>query len=158
MSKLGDGIDSVATKVWHAIIHEFAHIKEEARHFTPIAVSILQKLKTLEDSPWADVIANALGKDNGAAMLTKAREATAKAIIALDVFNAAGTMPEGATDEEKAQWILSKFKLSDDEAKNAFYHNAASLTISYLSDGKITWSEGVRLSEAYYQAEIASKK
>jgi len=52
---------------------------------------------------------------------------------------------------EKLKAVLAQFKLSSNDTKNIVYHGLAALAIEKLSDGKLSWSDAVALSEYYYK-------
>lgn len=57
----------------------------------------------------------------------------------------------GLTNDEIVQRALAKIKLFNNEQKDAAYHNISSLLSTYLSDGKLTWSEAIHLAEVTYR-------
>ena len=80
-------------------------------------------------------------------MRAKLKEVLPKIITQLTIIN---SIAEIEDENEKLKAILVAVNLSPDETKNALYHSFGALALEKLSDGKLTWSEAVQLTEWWY--------
>lgn len=58
------------------------------------------------------------------------------------------------SNEKIVKCALDVLKTLDKDAKNAFYLNIASMLATYLSDGKLQWSEAVILAQYTYEEKF----
>jgi hypothetical protein len=128
---------------------------DEVKQFAPIAISAVNVLKTVNESFAGDIIETVIasiipGKADDLAikiLREKMKLILPKVIIQL---NFANTISQIQDPNEQLKSVLSAINLSSDEAKNVFYHGLSTLILQSLSDGKLTWTESVQISEYYY--------
>lgn len=138
-------------KLWESIKHAFESVEKEVKEDVVIAISVVQRVKLLVDGPVADVIAALIPGHVDDDIKEKLREWLPKLLLELGMVQAIANI-DNVNDQLAA--ILGKLKLSSDDAKNAFYHGLASLILQKLSDGKLSWSDAVAISEYYYQNNV----
>ena len=133
----------------------FNKIDDEAKVLVPIAINVVNGIKTVMDSPVDDVLVTLIS------MATKGT--TTPAIVQKVNDTIKEWIPKVLTDlvlidsiahitdvNEQLNAILAQLKLSSDATKNIIYHGLSSLILEKLSDGKLSWSDSVSISQYYY--------
>jgi hypothetical protein len=137
--------------LWESIASLFEKVEKEVKKDVVIAISVVQRIKVVIDSPVADVVTALIPGDADDRAKTLLREWLPKLLLQLGMIQSIANI-ENVNDQLNA--IMEKLKLSSDDAKNAFYHSLASLILEKLSDGKLSWSDAVAISEYYYQYHV----
>lgn len=152
----------ILKKIWNFIKNIFNKLDDEVKRIVPVAINIVEAVKKVMDSPVDEVIATILKQvipgdaDNVLIDQVKSfiEKNLPKVLLDLNLVNSIA----GIEDEnEKLKAILAQFKLSSDETKNILYHGLAALAIEKLSDGKLSWSDAVALSEYYYKNVVKNE-
>lgn len=141
-------------KIFSKIGLFFTGLKAETRRLVPIAVTVVNTIKGIIDSPVDDILAQiikaAIPGDADDVLIDKVhavvKEWVPKILMELNSINTIAGIED---QNEQLKAILAEFKLSTNETKNIFYHGLCSLIIEKLSDGKLTWSESIIISEYY---------
>jgi hypothetical protein len=153
---------TVAGRVLRFIKSLWLKLTAEVKELVPVAINVVEGIKVVMDSPVDDVIAAvvkaAIPGDADDILIDKitaiVKEWLPKVLLELKVI-------EGISDikdqNEQLNAILAQFKLNSDETKNIFYHGFCSLILEKLSDGKVSWSDAIVISE-YYFINIAKKE
>ncbi len=148
-------------KIWAAIKSVWAKADEATKQYVPIAISVVEAIKTVLESPVDDVLVfiakSATPSGASAALIDKInttiKEFIPKVLMDLKLVDSIANITD---PNEQLKAILEQFKLSSDETKNIIYHGLSSLIIEKLSDGVLSWSDAIAISEYYYQ-NIAKK-
>lgn len=139
------------TGIWIGISKIFHKAENEIKHLLPIVISVVENVKKVVDSPVADVATHLIDGNFDDIAKEKLREWLPKIILELHLID---TTIHLENINEQLAVVLAKLKLSSDAAKNVFYHGLASLILEKISDGKLSWSDAVIISEYYYQHEL----
>lgn len=148
-------------KIWSTIKLVFNKAGEETRKLVPVAINVVQGLKSVMDSPVDDVILSivkaAIPGDADDILIDKitsvVKEYLPKVLLDLKIVDAIANIED---QNEQLKAILAQFKLSSDETKNIVFHGLSCLILEKLADGKLSWSDSIAISEYYYQ-NIAKK-
>lgn len=143
-------------KLWSWVERVFNQLNAKTKELVPVAINVVQAIKDFELSGSADfiefVVTKAIPGDADDKAIIAGREIIRKwlpkILLELQMIEVAA-----GTDDinEKLQLILKRLKLSSDETKNIVYHGIASLIIEKLSDGDLSWSDSIAISEYYYK-------
>lgn len=146
----------VLKKLWSWVEKVFNGLNSKTKELVPVAINVVQAIKDFELSGTADFIEFVVAKaipgnaDDKAIIAGRAiiRKWLPKILLELQMIEVAA-----GTDDinEKLQLILTRLKLSSDETQNIVYHGIASLIIEKLSDGELSWSDSIAISEYYYK-------
>lgn len=143
-------------KLWSWVERVFNKLNAKTKELVPVAINVVQAIKDFELSGSADFIEFVVTKsipgeaDDKAVKVGREiiRKWLPKILIELQLVEVAA----GTNDiNEKLQLILKRLKLSSDETQNIVYHGIASLIIEKLSDGDLSWSDSIAISEYYYK-------
>lgn len=148
-------------KIWNAIRLVFNKADEGTKRLVPIAINVVQGLKSVMDSPVDDILLSiikaAIPGDADDILIDRitvvVREYLPKVLLDLKMVESIANIED---QNEQLKAILEQFKLSSDETKNIFYHGMSCLILEKLSDGELSWSDAIAISEYYYQ-NIAKK-
>jgi len=146
---------SIFTKAWNFIKLEFGKLDKETKLLVPIAINVVNAIKTVMESPVDNVlvaIIEAAVPNKAEAALVEKINATVKqwlpkVLTELTMINAIANITD---PNEQLKAILAQLKLSSDQTKDVLYHGLSSLILQELSDGKLTWSDAVVVGEYYY--------
>lgn len=149
-------------KIWGFLVKLWNKADELVEKFTPIAIKVVDVLKTVNESTTGDIIELVLSRiipgpaDDAAIRLAreKLKVILPKVLLQLNLANAISQI---ADPNEQLKAILAAINMSSDETKNAYYHVLCSMILEALADGKLTWSESVQIAE-YYYSNIYKKK
>lgn len=148
MKKLIQKIFAFIKKLYNKLV-------DETKELVPVAIKVVEGVKNVMDSPADDIalaiittIIPSLPKDKISYYKLKLEDYLPKLILELNLVN---TIANETDVNKQLQMILEQLKLSSDEVKAEKYHTLASKILVVLSDGRITWSEAVILTEWYYQ-------
>ncbi len=140
-------LGSLLNHLWSAIGDIFHKADKEVKEiFLPVAIKVVNGLKTVTDLDKADIIGSLVGRV-GPQFEDKLRNFLPKLLTELHLADKClGLQDANAT----IQCALDNLHVSSDMAKDAFYHRISALLLKDLSDGKLSWSECVELVEFYY--------
>lgn len=143
-------------KIWAGVKRMYGKLVDKTRDVVPVAINIVQGVKTVVDGPVDDIVATILKRaipgikddiliDKVHNLIIKyVPQALTRLMLIKDVANL--TNPN---DQLKA--ILAQLRLSSDEQKSIVYHGLATLILEKLADGKLTWGESAIIAEYYYE-------
>lgn len=134
----------------------FDFLESKTKKLVPVAINVVQGLKAVMDGPVDDVLAfiikTAIKGQTDDVIIDKTtatvKEWIPKILFELELINSIANIED---QNEQLQAILNQINLSSDEKKKIIYHGLASLILEKLSDGKITWSDSVAISEYYFK-------
>lgn len=142
-------------KVKEFIKRLYSKIVDETKIYIPIAINVVEALKSFLDSPVDDVILTTvsllipnLPAKKIDVIKDKLQSALPAVLLELNLINAAAISSD---INEQLKEVIKVLNLLPDESKAEKYHTIASRLLVILSDGKITWSEAVIFTEWYYQ-------
>ncbi len=143
-------------RIWKFIAGVFNRLNEETKQLVPVAIKIVQGLKIAMDSPVDDVvlfiIKQAIPGDADDILINKitavVKKWIPKILMELQLIESIANIQD---ENEKLKAILAQFKLSSDETKNIVYHGLCVLILEKLSDGELSWSDSIAISEYYYK-------
>lgn len=127
----------------------------------PAAVKITEALKKVWDSPADEAIVSIIRTVTSEPVgftAEKIRQGIEKFIpVCLLNLNMIKAIAEIEDPHEQMLAILDQFKFSNDTEKKQAYHLFCTHLIEYLSDGKLTWGECVKLSEEGFELYVLEK-
>ena len=153
------GLKSFVANVWKKLLSfvkkTYKKVDELANKLCPVAIDAVEAMKEINDGFVGDVLETIVtaaipgNKDDIVVknMRAKLKEVLPKIITQLTIINSIADIED---ENEKLKAILVAVNLSQDETKNALYHSLGALALEKLSDGKLTWSEAVQLTEWWY--------
>lgn len=125
----------------------FEKVEQEVQKDVVVAITVVQRIKVVIDSPVADIVTALIPGDADDRVKDLLRQWLPRILLELSMVQSVANIED---ENAQLQAILEKLKLSSDEAKNAFYHSLASLILEKLSDGKLSWTDAVAIAEYYY--------
>lgn len=134
--------------IWSAIKGLFNKLEQEEKKLLPIVITVVQNIKTFVDSPVADVITALIPGNVDDVIRAKLQAFLPKVLTELNMLNTCQALPG---TNAQLQCILQNLKLSSDAVKDMYYHGLASLILTDLSDGKLSWSDCIGIAEYYYK-------
>ena len=152
-------LKSFVSNVWKKLItfvkKTYKKVDELANKFCTIAINVVEAMKKVNEGTVGDVIEFIVttaipgSKDDIVvkALRGKLKLILPKIITQLTIVN---SIAEIEDENEKLKAILAAVNISPDETKNALYHSFGALALEKLSDGKLSWSEAVQLTEWWY--------
>lgn len=149
-------------KLWRKVLafikRLYSKIVDETKIYIPVAINVVEVLKSILDSPVDDVILTVLGTvapnlpvNKIDAIKDKIQAELPKILTELNLINSIANI-EDTNEQLKA--ILAELKVCAEDIKAEKYHTIASKLLVILSDNKISWSEAVVFTEWYYQTYI----
>jgi len=141
-------LKSFIAGIWSAIKGLFHNLAEEEKRLLPIVISVVNNIKFIVDGPVADVVTAIIPGDVDDKIRQKLQSFLPKILLELNMLNTCQQLPD---TNAQLQCILSNLKLSSDAAKDIYYHGLASLILTELSDGKLSWSDCTAIAEYYYK-------
>ena len=146
-------------KVWRLIKRLWSKLDNTLEKHIDMAITIVEVLKKVMDSPIDDIIFEIVKRlipgtaDDIVIDKLKQRIESSlpkmlrKLVIAKDI-----SLIDDPNEQVKE--ILANIHFEDEQSKAAFYHSLASMLAEDLSDGKLSWSEAVVLSEFIYNKKF----
>jgi len=143
-------------RILRAIASLWKGLSKELKVLVPIAINIVQAVKTVMDGPVDDIILAIIKKaipgDADDALIDKITNVVKtwlpKILLELQLVESINKIED---PNEQLKAVLAQLKLSSDETKDIVYHGLATLIIEKLADGEISWSDSICISEYYYK-------
>lgn len=156
-------IKSLSKAAWLWIVNLWSRTNELADKVCPVAIKVVDGLKTVNESTEGDAVAAVIKavipgvKDDIIIDSVRSflKNVLPKVAVELKIVDSIRNITDPS---EQLKAICNAINVSSDEFKNSTYHALATMVINYLSDGKITWGEAVALAEYYYQNQKAFTK
>ena len=128
---------------------------ELVERIAPIAINVVEQIKTINESTAGDIIELIISKAiKGDAddliirnLRAKLRE---KLPEVLEIMRLSMNIAKVDDANLQVKMILDAINMSPDAVKNAHYHAFCSLVIEKISDGNLTWGESVIIAQYYY--------
>ncbi len=148
-------IKNFLSKIWMFILNLWNAADKIIDQYTPIAIKVVEEIKKINESTTGDIIEVILtrvipGSADDAAIRVlrdKLRAILPRLLLQLNIVSSIGQIED---PNEQLRAVIATINMSADETRNAYYHVLCSLVLEALTDGKITWSEAVHISEYYY--------
>lgn len=139
----------------------FTKVKEEVRPLIPIAVKIVEGIKTAVDSEVVDVVTHilttAIPGDADDKLVKKITNVVEKVVPQLLLqLKLVESIMDIDDINEQLKAIVRELKLSSDEVKSAAYSGLALLILESLADNKLTLAESVEIAK-YYKEHFVKK-
>ena len=142
-------------KVKAFVLNIFDKADELVERIAPIAVKVVEQIKTINETTTGDIIE---------LIITKAIKGEADDLIirnlrvklkeklpeVIEVMRLALNIAKVDDKNLQAKMVLDAINFSPDQIKNAHYHTFCSMLIESISDGKLTWGESVILAQYVY--------
>jgi len=143
-------------KIWNGVKSLYNKLVDKTRDLVPVAVNIVEGVKTVVDSPVDDIVAELLKKAipgvKDDIIIEKVHGIIIKQVpVILSRLLMIDSIANIKDPNQQLQAIVKQLRVASDEQKNVAYHGLATLIIEKLSDGKLTWGESAMIAEYYYQ-------
>lgn len=144
-------IKSLLKKIWLTIQSLFDNFPASVKDAVHVGVTLTQNLKNYVDSPMADIL-TAIIPGN----LDDKIKLALRAGIPIILFNLklADQCGKSNDPEEITKCAINQLQSMSGEIKSSFLHSFSVLVTQLLSDGKISWSDGVCIVEWYYKQKL----
>lgn len=142
-------------KIWATIKLLYDSLVGNTKKYIPVAINIVEAIKSVMDTPVDDILAEILKRaipgNADDVLIDKIRLVVEKwlpkILLELKLVDSISLIED---PNEQLKAILAQLKLSSQETQNMLYHGLASLILEKLSDGELSWSDAVAISEYYY--------
>jgi DNA polymerase III delta prime subunit len=143
-------------KIWNTIKDLYNSLVGTSKKYIPIAINIVEAIKKVSDSPVDDIILSivkaAIPGTADDVLIDKVKNTVEKwlpkILLELRLWQSVSNIEN---QNEQLQAILREINLSSDETKSIIYHGLAALILEKLSDGELSWSDSVAISEYYFK-------
>lgn len=151
----------VLKKLWAFISKVWDGLNAKAKELVPVAIKVVEGIKTAMDGPVDDIILTIVKsaiKGTADDVLIDRIKLTVetwipKVLLELKLIDSIANIED---TNAQLQAVLVQLKLSSNETQNIVFHGISSLIIEKLSDGELSWSDAIAISEYYYK-NIAKK-
>lgn len=133
--------------IWDAIKNIFEGLPDEFKKAIHIGVTVVEKMKTVVDSPEADIITAIIPGDIDDAIKEKLRDALPKILAELLLAQDCSNLTNSADIVKCAIQTLQEI---EGDFKSAFLHDLSILIAQVAADGKLSWSDGTYILQWYY--------
>jgi len=142
--------------IWNKIKDLYNSLVGTSKKYIPIAINIVEAIKKVSDSPVDDIILSivkaAIPGTADDVLIDKVKDTVEKwlpkILLELRLWQSVSNIEN---QNEQLQAILNEINLSSDETKSIIYHGLAALILEKLSDGELSWSDSVAISEYYFK-------
>lgn len=139
---------SFFSRLWDHVKQLFGGLPKELKVAIHIGVSVVEAMKTVIDSPIADVITAIIPGDIDDKIKEWLRAKIPNILVDMKLADSCGDLTD--TNEITACGVKVLQGL-DGDVKSAFLHNLSIMVAQAASDGKLTWSDGIYLLQWYYE-------
>ena len=143
-------LQSFLTKIWTEIKSLFEGIPSELKTAIHIGVTVTQNIKTLVDSPVADVLTAIIPGDIDDEIKNWLHAKLPEILTELKLADSCSGLTDPAAITQCAVKVLQGL---DADVQAPFLHSLSVLIAQVAADGKLTWSDGVYLLQWYYEHE-----
>lgn len=141
-------LKSFLAKIWSTIKSLFNNMESELKSAIHISILIVENIKKFVESPGADILTALIPGDIDDRIKNLLRD---KLPVILTELKLADNCEDLTNQNEITACAIKTLQGLDDSIKSAFFHSLSVLIAEVIADGKLTWSDGVYLSEWYYQ-------
>lgn len=147
-------LKSFLTKIWNQIKALFEGIPSELKTAIHIGIEVTENLKTIVDSPAADILTAIIPGNIDDEVKSWLRAKLPTILTELKLADSCGQLTGPAEITKCAVQVLQGL---DGDVKSAFLHNLSIFVAQVAADGKLSWSDGVYILEWYYQHEFKAR-
>ena len=144
-------LKSFLSKIWNEIKALFDGIPAELKTAIHIGVVVAENVKTFVDSPAADILTAVIPGNIDDEVKNWLRAKLPPILTELKLADSCGQLTDPAEITKCAVQVLQGL---DKDVQDAFLHSLSILIAQVVSDGQLSWSDGVYLLEWYYQHEF----
>ncbi|MBC7399882.1 MAG: hypothetical protein H7289_08045 [Mucilaginibacter sp.] len=141
-------LKSFLSKIWNEIKNLFASIPVELKTAIHIGVIAAENIKTFVDSPAADILTTLIPGDIDDKIKDVLRS---KIPLILSELKLVDDCQNITDPTQLTTCAIKALQGLDGNIKSSFLHTISILVAEVATDGQLTWSDGVYLSEWYYQ-------
>jgi hypothetical protein len=141
-------IKSFLTKLWGAIRSLFNSFPDKLKAAVHIGIIITENLKTIVDSPIADILTAIIPGEVDDKIKQALRTGIPVILTDLKLTDQCSNLTD---PQEITKCAVETLKTLDGDIKSAFLHNLSILIAQVAADGKLSWADGVCILEWYYQ-------
>jgi hypothetical protein len=149
-------LKNLLATIWTFIAKLWKSVDTLIEKITPIAVNIVNEIKKINESTTGDIVEMILSAaipgtaDDKIITLIRSRLKTIlpKIILSLNISESIAKIED---PNEQLKAIITAINLSPNKAKNVYYHGLCTMIVDAVSDGKVTWSESILISEYYFK-------
>lgn len=141
-------LKSFLSKIWNEIKNLFASIPVELKTAIHIGVIVAENIKTFVDSPAADILTTLIPGDIDDKIKDVLRS---KIPLILSELKLVDDCQNITDPTQLTTCAIKALQGLDGNIKSSFLHTISILVAEVATDGQLTWSDGVYLSEWYYQ-------
>jgi hypothetical protein len=141
-------LQSLLSKIWNEIKQLFASIPADLKTAVHVGVLVTENMKKFIDSPAADILTALIPGDIDDKVKYALRD---KLPLILSELRLAHECKDINDPIQLTNCAVRTLQSMDDSIKSSFLHTISILITEVVSDGKLSWSDGVYLSEWYYQ-------
>jgi hypothetical protein len=143
-------LQSFLSKIWNEAKALFDGIPPELKTAIHIGVVITQNIKTLVDSPAADVLTAIIPGDIDDEIKNWLRAKLPAILTELKLADSCSGLTDPSAITACAVKVLQGL---DADIQAPFLHSLSVLVAQVAADGKLTWSDGVYILQWYYEHE-----
>ena len=148
-------LNALFLKIKLFIVQLYSKADELIERIAPIAINVVEQIKTINESSTGDIIELIISKaikGNADDLVIKTiREQLRKRLPeVLEIMRLSMNIAKVDDMNLQVKMILDAINMSPDAVKNAHYHSFCSLVIEKISDGNLTWGESVIIAQYYY--------
>lgn len=153
-------IKELLLKIWNAIHKVFDKTDEQLKKFIPIAVNVVEAIKTFNESPAADlieyIIETAIPGPADDVIIKQARNiARTKLPFVLIELKIIKSITDLTDDNEKLKAILAELKVTS--TKGIIFKGVAGKFLELCADGNFSFNDSVDLTTYYFKQLELSK-
>lgn len=139
---------SFFSRLWDHVKALFGGLPKDLKVAIHIGVSVVEGMKTVVDSPVADVITAIIPGDIDDKIKDVLRAKIPTILTEMKLADSCS----GLTDpNEITACAIKVLQGLGGDVKSAFLHNLSVLIAQVAADGKLTWADGVYLLQWYYE-------
>jgi hypothetical protein len=136
------------TRLWETIKSLFNSFPDKLKAAVQIGIIITENIKTIIDSPIADILTAIIPGDIDDKVKQALRVGIPVILADLKLTNQCSDLTD---PQEITKCAIETLKTLDGDIRSAFLHNLSILIAQVAADGKLSWTDGVCILEWYYQ-------
>lgn len=143
-------------RIWSSIKNVYSKITEKTRQWVPVAINVVEAVKTVTDGPVDDVVLaivkKAIPGQADDVIIDKVHSTVVKWLpVVLMQLQMIDSIAKIENQNEQLIAIINRLKQASKETQAIVWHGLAALILEKLSDGKLSWSDSAAIAEYYYQ-------
>ena len=138
-------------KIWDKIKNVFNSLPNELKTAIQIGVIRTENIKTFVDSPTGDIITTLIPGNIDNVIRDKLRQSLPIFLMELKLVESSSNLTQ---PEAIIKAALEVMKTVDENIQPGILHHLSVLIAQIAADGKLSWSDGVYLSQWYYEQKF----